>query len=131
LATPTIGKRAGWVTFAGAVCLLAGGYNALSGIGAITDDNGIVSQAHEVLYGISFSAWGWFWLIAGCVQILAGVLVLQRNTWGLALAVSIAGISATMTIFVIFVVPLWAITVLTLDTLVIYGLMVRRDDFDD
>jgi hypothetical protein len=74
--------------------------------------------------------WGWLWLIVGALQLLTGVLVLQRKEWGLALGVSIAGLSAFMTIFVIFVVPLWAIVVLTLDILVIYGLLNRADDFN-
>jgi hypothetical protein len=35
-----------------------------------------------VLYGIDLTAWGWLWLIVGLVQLLAGVLILQRNMWG-------------------------------------------------
>jgi len=41
-------------------------------------------------YGIDLTAWGWFWLIVGLVQLLAGVLILQRNMWGLWLGVGIA-----------------------------------------
>ena len=59
----------------------------------------------------------------------AGVLVLRRNEWGLALGVSMAGLSALITVFVIFVFPLWAIAVLTLDALVLYGLLSTSDEF--
>ena len=34
-----------------------------------------------------------------------------------------------MTVFVMFVFPLWAIAVLTLDFLVLYGLLTRSDEF--
>jgi uncharacterized membrane protein HdeD (DUF308 family) len=123
-------KRSGWVTFAGVVALAAGAYNALGGIAAIADDDTLKAQATKVLYGIDMTVWGWFWLIVGALQILAGILVLRRNEWGMALAVTMAGFSALCTIFVIFVVPLFAITVLALDVLVMYGLLTNWDDAD-
>jgi hypothetical protein len=110
--------------------LVVGGYNALSGIAAISDDETLAAQAGEVLYGIDLTFWGWIWLGVGALQFLAGVLVLRRNWWGVALGVSIAGLSALITVFVIFVFPLWAIAVLTLDALVLYGLLSSTDEFD-
>ena len=126
----TLTKRSGWVTFAGVTALVVGGYNALSGIAAISDDETLAAQANEVLYGIDLTFWGWLWLLVGALQILAGVLVLRRNEWGRALGVTIAGLSALITVFVIFVFPLWAIAVLTLDALVLYGLLSTSDEFD-
>ena len=122
-------RRSGWITFAGVAALIAGAYNALSGIAALSDDDTLTAQAQEVLYGIDLTAWGWFWLIVGLVQLLSGVLILQRNMWGLWLGVGIACVSALITVFVIFVFPLWAIAVLTLDALVLYGLLTSGDEF--
>ena len=82
-----------------------------------------------MLFGLNLSLWGWSTLILGAFQVLAGVLILQRNEWGLALGVSLAGLSALITVFVIFVFPLWSIAVLSLDALVIYALLVRADEF--
>ena len=107
--------RSGWVTLAGVAALVAGGYNLLSGIAAVADDDTLTSRATEVLYGISVTGWGWFWLIAGVVQLGVGGLILARNAYGLWLGVSIAGLSAMMTVFVIFIFPLWSIAVLSLD----------------
>lgn len=121
--------RSGWVTFAGVVALVVGGYNVLSGIAALSDDDTVAAQATEVLYGIDLTGWGWFWLIVGALQILAGVLVLRRNEWGRWLAISMAGISALITVFVIFVFPLWAVAVLALDCLVLYGLLTNEEEF--
>ena len=126
----TLTKRSGWVTFAGVTALIVGGYNTLSGIAAIADDDTLAAQASEVLYGIDLTFWGWLWLVVGALQILAGVLVLRRNSWGMALGVAIAGVSALITVFVIFVFPLWAIAVLTLNALVLYGLLSSTDEFD-
>jgi len=121
-------KRSGWITFAGVVALVAGSDNALSGIAALADDDTVASQAKEVLYGIDLTAWGWLWLLVGVAQLGTGVLIIQRNEWGLWLGVGIAGISAFMTIFIMFVFPLWAIAVLTIDFLVIYGLLTRSEE---
>ena len=128
MASTSVRKRSGWVTTAGVVMLVAGGYNALSGIAAISDDDTIAAQATKVLYGIDFGTWGWFWLIAGIVQLAAGVLILMRNEWGLAMGVTIAGLSAMMTVFVIFIFPLWAIAVLSLDVFVIWALLSSSED---
>ena len=122
--------RSGWVTFAGIVGLVAGGYNALSGIAALADDDTIASQAKDVLFGIDLTGWGWFWLLVGLAQIVAGVLILRRNEWGRWLGICFAALSALITVFVIFVFPLWSIAVLTLDCLVLYGLITASEDFD-
>jgi hypothetical protein len=122
--------RSGWVTLAGVAALVAGGYNLLSGIAAVADDDTLKSQASEVLYGISVTGWGWFWLIAGLAQLLVGGLILTRNAYGLWLGVSIASLSAMMTVFVIFIFPLWAIAVLTLDFIVVYALLTHSEEFE-
>ena len=125
-----VSKRSGWITFAAVVALTAGGYNALSGLAALADDDTLAAQAGEVLYGIDLTAWGWFWVIAGALQLVTGVLILMRNAWGIWFGVGIAFLSGLMTIFVIFIFPLWAIAVLTLDFMVIYALLTRSDEFD-
>jgi hypothetical protein len=124
-----VANRSGWITFAGVMAVLAGGYNTLSGIAALSDDDTIASQANEVLYGIDLTAWGWFWLLIGLAQIVTGVLIFQRNTWGLWLGVGFAGLSAMLTVIVMFVFPLWALAVLTIDFLVLFGLLTQSDEF--
>ena len=57
-------------------------------------------------------------------------LVLRRNEWGRWLAITIAAISAVVTIFAIFVFPLWSIAVLALDTIVLYALLTRAEEFN-
>jgi hypothetical protein len=121
-------KRSGWVTFAGVLAVVAGVYNSLSGIAALTDDDTLAAQTKEVLYGIDLTAWGWFWLIVGLAQIVTGVLIFQRNTWGFWLGVGFASLSAMMTVIVMFVFPLWAIAVLTIDFLVLFGLLTESDE---
>ena len=125
-----IARRSGWITFAGTVALVVGAYNALSGIAAIADDETIQAQAKEVLFGIDLTVWGWFWVLAGAAQIVAGILILQRNEWGRWLGMTMAALSALFTVFIIFVFPLWSIAVLTLDVMVLYALTTQADEFN-
>ena len=122
-------KRSGWITFAGLMAVIAGGYNSLSGIAALSDDDTLAAQAKDVLYGIDLTAWGWFWLIVGVGQLITGVLIFQRNPWGLWLGVGFASLSALLTVIVMFVFPLWAIAVLTIDFLILFGLLTQSDEF--
>ena len=114
--------RSGWITFAAIVALVAGAYNALSGLSTLVSDYGAIDDAAEVLFGISVDAWAWFWLIVGAAQLATGVLLFTRSLWGQVLGVGIASLSALTAAFAIFAWPLWAFSVLTLDILVIYGL---------
>jgi hypothetical protein len=43
--------------------------------------------------------------------------------------VGLACLSRLVTVFVMFVFPLWAIAVLTLDFLILYALLSRSDEF--
>ena len=124
-------KRSGWVTFAGVMAVLAGGYNALSGIAALANDDTVAAQAKNVLYGIDLTAWGWIWLLVGIAQVITGVLIFRRDVWGLWLGVGFAGLSGMLTVIVMFVFPLWAIAVLTIDFLVLFGLLTESDEFLD
>ena len=124
-----LGKRSGWLTFAGIMLIIAGVYNGLSGIAALSNDDTVASQAKEVLLGIDLTAWGWFLLIAGVLQLLAGILILRQNVWGLWLGVIFACLSAFMTVFMMFTFPQWGLGVLIIDILILYGLLTRSDEF--
>jgi hypothetical protein len=123
-------SRSGWITFAAIVALIAGAYNALSGLSTLVTDYEPIEDAAEVLFGISIDAWAWFWLVVGAAQLATGFLLISRNVWGQVLGVGIAGLSAIAALFTIFAWPLWAFSVLTLDILVIYGLLTHGDELD-
>ena len=119
----------GWVTFAAILIVIAGMFNLLSGIAAINESE-TVQNATEVLYGIDLQAWGWFWAFIGVSQLITAGLLFARNPTGAMLAILGATISATFTIFLIFVAPLWAITVVALDVGIIWAITANIEDFD-
>ena len=119
----------GWVTFAAIIVVIAGMFNLLSGIAAITETDQ-VKALNQVLYGINIEAWGWFWAAIGVAQLITAILLFARNPTGAMLAILGATISATFTIFLIFVAPLWAITVVALDIGIIWAITANIEDFD-
>jgi hypothetical protein len=121
--------RSGWVTFAGVMSLVAGAYNAMSGIAAIAEDDR-VEAINEVLFGVDITAWGWFWVIVGVVQIITGILILMRNPIGQVFGLVFAAISAFMTVFLIFSFPLWSLAVLAIDLMILYAPTAHSEEFE-
>ena len=122
-------RRSGLVTFAAVMVVIAGLYNVLSGAGAIAESDSVTAQVHEVLYSIDIKTWGWFWLIVGVAQLITGILLFSRSTIGAIIAIFGATVSAMFTVFIIFVAPLWAITVLALDLGIIWIISANSEEF--
>jgi hypothetical protein len=120
--------RSGWVSFAAVVAGVVAVYNILTGIAAIAEDDRTERLA-EVLYGIDISAWGWFWLILGIVQLVTAWLLWTRHPLGQMLGLIWAFISASLSVLMIFVAPEWAIVVLAMSIAVIYALVGNTEEF--
>jgi hypothetical protein len=121
--------RSGWVTCAAIIAGVVGVFNVLTGIAAIAEDDQ-TEALNEVLYGIDISAWGWFWLIVGALQIITAWLIYQRSPVGQILGLVWAFITASLSVFMIFVAPIWALIVLGLSVSVIYGLTAFPEEFE-
>jgi hypothetical protein len=126
----TTEPRSGFVTFVGVLAVVIGAFNAIAGIAAIAEDDTLEAQANEVLFGVDYTAWGWFWLILGVIQVIIGALILARHPTGLVLGVAWAALSLTLTVFVIFVYPFWSIAVIAIDILIIWGLLDNAAEFE-
>jgi hypothetical protein len=124
----TTQSRTGWVTFAAIVAAMVGIWHVLTGIAAIAEDDQTEALA-EVLYDIDITAWGWFWIIAGALQIVTAWLIFARNPLGQIAGVIWAAISGSLAVFMIFVAPLWALAVLALDVAVIWALLTSSEEF--
>ncbi len=122
-------RHSGWVTFAAVMVVIVGLFNVLSGAGAIAESESVTARVNEVLYGIDIKTWGWFWLVVGVAQLITGVLLFSRSPTGAVLAILGATICATLTIFIIFVAPLWAITVVALNMGIIWVISANIEEF--
>lgn len=121
--------RSGWVTFAALLAGIVAVYNILSGIAAIAEDDQ-TEAIGEVLFGVDITAWGWFWLLLGIVQLVTAWLIYSRSPVGQMLGLLWAFIGASLSVFMIFAYPLWALGVLGINVLVIWALTSNTEEFD-
>jgi hypothetical protein len=122
--------RSGWVTFAAVIAGIVGVFNILSGIAAIAEDDQ-TEALNEVLFGVDITAWGWFWLIIGVLQVITAWLIYQRSVVGQTLGLIWAFIVAALSVFMIFVAPIWALVVMALSVTIIWTLTAFPEDFDE
>jgi uncharacterized membrane protein len=111
----------GWVTFAGTMLILVGFFNVIDGIAAISDSKYLINQ----LLFSNLHAWGWFFLIWGAVQICAGFAVIGGSTWGAVVGIASAFFNIIAQLSWARTYPVWAISAVVIDALVIYALVVH------
>lgn len=110
--------RHSWLDLAGILLFLVGFFNIIDGIAAISDAK--VMSSH-VLFA-NLHAWGWFFLIVGVVQILAGWAVMKGANWAAIVGMVTAFVNAISQLSASHTFAVWAITIVAVDVLIIYGL---------
>jgi hypothetical protein len=113
-------KGYGWVIFAGILLMMAGVYNLIWGIAAVASSTVFVLNT-KVVFG-TVKGWGWVYLIYGIIQILVGVGIFSRAQWARWLGVIIAALSSFLAFLYIWAYPGWAILLIAVDIMIIYGL---------
>jgi hypothetical protein len=125
---------AGWVIFAGIMMLLAGTFQAIDGLVALFRDEVYVVRPDGLAVNIDYTAWGWTHLLLGVLLVAAGAAVFSGRVWARSLGVLAAGLSAIVNFAFMPAYPVWALTIVTIDVLVIYALIahggeLRRDRY--
>jgi hypothetical protein len=115
------GRGEGWVMFAGVMLGIVSIMNVIGGIAAIDDANVYVGNA-QFTFG-NLDTWGWVLLITGVVQALAAVGIFARNQFARWLGVGFASLNMLAQFLFLPAFPLWAIAMIAVNTLVIYGLV--------
>lgn len=110
----------GWVAFAGVMLMLVGGFNILNGIVAITKDEYLVD---DLLFG-DVSAWGWFFLVWGVIQLLAALAIFAGSALGTGIGIAAAFLNALAQLAWLRSNPVWSVIIIAVDVLVMYGLVV-------
>jgi hypothetical protein len=71
---------------------------------------------------INHHTWGWITLILGCLQLLAAAGVLAGNQVARWFAVAVIGLNAIDQMFFIPAYPFWALIIIAMDVVALYGL---------
>ena len=119
----------GWVVFASMMLILAGIFGFIDGLVALIDDK-VFLVTDDSVVAMDLTTWGWVHLILGIVVFFASLGVMSGQVWALVVGVIVAMLSAISQILFITVFPLWSITIIAIDILIIYGLVVHGNEVE-
>ena len=123
---------AGWIAFAGIILVIVGAIDVIWGFLAILEDE-YVKATPQGLAIIDVTGWGWLTLLWGCLLVLAGIALVGGAGWARWFAIVGASIGAIgqMAYMANYpqAYPLWNITVLALQIIVIYALVAKWEGF--
>jgi hypothetical protein len=112
-------RQSGWITFAGVMFLIAGCANVIWGIGAIADKSYLSGDG---LLFASLGFWGWIAVLWGALVLFGSYLLLAGSPSGRGVGTVLAVVSAIFWFIALPVLPIFALTAILIDGLIIYGL---------
>jgi len=126
-------SMAGWIGFAGMVMLIVGGIDIFEGFIAVVRDNYYVVTRSGFL-AVDVTTWGWALTIWGTLLVLAGLGLIGGQSWArwVTIVLVTVNIFGQLGFLGNSQYPLWALTEITLNVVVLYALTARwsesRDD---
>jgi hypothetical protein len=117
----------GWRAFAGILVLIAGFFNCIDGLVAIINANrieGVVNGHATLPLTNQVSSWGWVVLIVGVVMVAAGYAIFNGATWARVVGIVVLMLNMIVQFSYLAHFPFWSFTMILIDTLAIYGLVV-------
>jgi hypothetical protein len=119
-------SMAGWIGFAGILMLIIGAIDFFQGLIALFEDEYFVVTRSGFLV-VDLTAWGWIMLIWGALLVLAGLALLAGQGWArwFTLVIVSLNILGQLGFLGNSQYPLWALTALALNVVVIYALTAR------
>ena len=119
-------SMAGWIGFAGILMLIVGAIAFIQGLIALFDDEYYVVTASGFLV-VDLTGWGWIMLIWGVLLVLAGLGLLAGQGWARWFTIVVVSLNfiAQLGFLGNSQYPLWTITALALNVIVLYALTAR------
>jgi hypothetical protein len=101
--------------------MLVGTINVIYGIAAISNSKFFVGNTTYVIGDLN--TWGWVMLCLGTIQLLAGGGIFTGNQLSRWIGIFVAGANAIAQLLFISASPFLALSLFTIDILVLYGLI--------
>jgi hypothetical protein len=124
------GAAVGFILFAAIMMIMAGVFQAISGLVAIFQNEFYVAT-RNYLFQFDATTWGWIHLLVGLLVAFAGWGLLSGRTWARVVGITVALVSATANFLFIPYYPFWALTIITLDIFVIWAIAAHGGELRD
>jgi hypothetical protein len=124
-----MGKGSGWIAFAGWLMIIIGLLDFFQGLIAVIRQHYYTIAGSQVIV-FDVRTWGWITLFWGIAIGLAGMALLAGAGWARWLTIVLVSVN----IFEMLgfqgasTAPLWALTVLALNIIVLYALIAKWDE---
>jgi hypothetical protein len=128
----TKSSMAGWIGFAGMVMVILGGIDFFQGLIALFEDEYYAVTASGFLV-VDLTTWGWIMLLWGVLLILAGLALVAGRGWArwFTIVLVTLNVFAQLGFLGNSQYPLWALTALVLNVVVLYAVTVRWNESKD
>ena len=122
----TKSSMAGWIGFAAIVMMILAGIDVVQGLIALFEDEYYVVSRSGFL-AVDLTAWGWALLIWGLLLALAGFGLLAAKGWARWFTIILVSLNifAQLGFLGNSQYPLWSLTALALNIIVLYALTAR------
>jgi len=123
---------AGWIGFAAIIMLVIGSLTFFEGLIAVIRKQYYVVTGNGVLV-VDLKTWGWIMLFWGILLALVGLALLGGSLWARWFTVALASLNTIGQLGFLGSTqyPLWALTVIALNIIVIYALVVRWEGYPE
>ena len=119
---PTEDRWSGWVLFGSMMLIMLGCFQGIAGLVALFNKGYYLVGKNGLVVQVDYTYWGWAHLIVGVAALVAGFGLFTGRMWARITGIAVASISALVNFAFIPAFPLWALTMITIDFLVIYGI---------
>ena len=120
----------GWIIFASIMMIMAGSFQVIIGLAALFDSGYYVAVEDQLVVNVDYTAWGWVHMGIGVVAIAAAFGLLTGRMWARVLGITVAVLSAVVNLAFTAAYPVWAVTMITLDVIVIYAIAVHGKELE-
>lgn len=117
----------GWITFAATLLAIAGAFQIIAGISAILDDE-IYTVAGDWVLKLDTTTWGWTHLAIGLTMLVSAWGVVAGNLAARTVGVVVAALSAIANFAALPYYPVWSLTVIAVDVMIIWALTAHGRD---
>ncbi len=117
----------GWIYFAGAMMMMAGGFSLIEGLVALLQNEYYVPSTQGLLV-LDLTGWGWVHVVMGGLAIVIGFGLFVGAMWARVTGVVFALLNTLVQLAFMSAAPVWATIVIVIDILVIWALIVHGDE---
>jgi len=125
---PGMSGWTGWIVFAGVMMLMMGAFHVIQGLVALFQNTYYLVGQQGLVVQVNYTTWGWVHTILGVVVVLAGIALLAGQMWARVVAIILAFVSALVNIAFLGAYPIWSISMIAIDVLVIYAVTMHGSE---